>query len=136
MTEDRIVRASWAGTAVFVVTSVTAVLVEDARPVAVTVALALFVAGTVAFVVALARGIARSRVEEITLPGLFFLSGTAPADVRRHLLGAAITQTVVAFATAGARPYTSLAFGILVPIYGLGLAGLWGATRGTYAPRG
>ena len=133
---DQIVAASWAGTALFVVTSVTAVLVDGGRGVAVAVDLVLFTAGTVAFVVALARAIARSRVEQITLPGLFFLSGTAPTGVRRQLLASAVVQTVVAFVTALARPYTSLAFGILVPVYGLGLAGLWGATRGTYAPRG
>jgi hypothetical protein len=136
MGDDPIVRASWAGTAVFIVTSGVAVGVDGARGVAVAVDLALFLAGTVAFVVALARGIARSRVEQITLPGLFFLSGSAPAGVRRQLLASAAVQVVVAFVTAGARPYTSLAFGILVPVYGLGLAGFWGATRGTYAPRG
>jgi hypothetical protein len=134
--DDRIVRASWIGTAVFVVTAVVAVAVDGGRGVAVAVDLALFLAGTVAFVVALARAIGRSRVEEITLPGLFFLSSTAPAGVRRHLLASAAVQVVVAFVTAGLRPYTGLAFGILVPVYGLGLAGLWGATRGTYAPRG
>jgi hypothetical protein len=133
---DPIVRASWAGTAVFTVVSFVAVLVDGARGVAVAVDLALFVAGTAVFVVALARAIGRSRTEQITLPGLFFLSGTAPDGVRRQLLASVIVQVVVAFVTAGVRPYTSLAFGILVPVYGLGLAGLWGATRGTYAPRG
>jgi hypothetical protein len=45
-------------------------------------------------------------------------------------------EVVVAFTTAGLRPYTNLAFGILVPIYGLALVGLWGATRGRYEARG
>jgi hypothetical protein len=120
----------------FAVTSALAVLVDSARGGAVAVDLVLFAAGTVAFVVALARGIGRSRTEQVTLPGLFFLSGTAPADVRRQLLASAAVQTGVAFLSAGLRPYTAVAFGILVPVYGLGLAGLWGATRGTYAPRG
>jgi hypothetical protein len=44
-------------------------------------------------------------------------------------------QIVVAVATAAARPFTPLAFGILVPLYGLGLAGVWGAAFGTFAPR-
>jgi hypothetical protein len=56
--------------------------------------------------------------------------------VRRHLLASAAVEVVVALLTAGLRPYTGLAFGILVPVYGLGLAGLWGATRGTYEARG
>lgn len=136
MPDDPIVRASIAGTVVFVAVTIGALFVEGLRPLAVAVDLVLFAAGTVAFVVALARAIGRSRVEEITMPGLFFLSGTAPALVRRQLLAAAAVEVVVALVGAGLRPYTSLAFGVLVPVYGLGLAGLWGATRGTYAPRG
>ena len=133
---DPVVRASWAGTAAFVVTSFLAVAVEDLQPVALAVALILFAAGTVVFIVALARAISRSRHELLTLPGVFFLQDSAPADVRRHLLASVAVEVVVAFVTAGLRPYTSLAFGILVPVYGLGLTGLWGAARGRYQARG
>jgi hypothetical protein len=42
---------------------------------------------------------------------------------------------VVAFAAAALRPFTSLAFGILVPMWGLALAGVWGARHGTFGPR-
>jgi hypothetical protein len=42
---------------------------------------------------------------------------------------------VVAVATAAVRPFTPLAFGILVPLYGLGLAGVWAAAFGTFGPR-
>lgn len=136
MTDDPIVRASIAGTAVFVVVTVVALFISGVRPVTVAVDLVLFAAGTVAFVAALARAIGRSRTEEITMAGLFFLSGTAPAPVRRQLLASVAVEVVVALVAAVLRPYTSLAFGVLVPVYGLGLAGLWGATRGTYAPRG
>jgi hypothetical protein len=31
--------------------------------------------------------------------------------------------------------YSPLAFGILVPVFGLGLCGLWGARYGTFEPR-
>jgi hypothetical protein len=133
---DPIVRASWAGTAAFVVVAAVAVAVDGARGVAVALDLTLFLAGTVVFVVALARAIGRSRHEQLDLPGLFFLSGSAPPVVRRHLLASAAVEVVAALVTAGLRPYTGLAFGILVPVYGLGLAGLWGATRGTYEARG
>jgi hypothetical protein len=44
-------------------------------------------------------------------------------------------QVVVALVTAIARPFTGLAFGILVPVFGLGLAGLWGARRGSFPSR-
>lgn len=131
----RIVRASWAGTAVFAVTAGAAVVFSAAGIVALGVALALFAAGCAAFAAAYYRAVGRSRLEEISVLPLFFLGGAAPAGVRRLLLGAVAVQVVVAFTTAGARPNTSLAFGILVPVYGVGLAGLWGARHGTFPPR-
>jgi hypothetical protein len=123
------------GTAVFTVTGVAAAVAEPARPVAVAVSLALFVLGTAAMALALLRAAGRSRTDEVTVPGVFFLTESAPPAVRRHLLGALAVQVVVALATAAARPFTSLAFGILVPVYGLGLAGLWGARHGQFGPR-
>jgi hypothetical protein len=134
--DDPLVRASWAGTAVFTAVSVLAVASHTARAAAVAVDLVLFLAGIVAFLVALARAIGRSRQELLTLPGVFFLQDSAPQTVRRHLLASVAVEVVVAFVTAGLRPYTSVAFGILVPVYALGLTGLWGAARGRYEARG
>lgn len=133
---DRLVRASWSGTVVFSITSALAVAVEGLRPLAAGVAIALFAAGTVVFLVALVRAAGRSRTETLSVAGIFFLQGSAPPDVRRLLLVSLVLEVVVAFTTAGLRPYTTLAFGILAPTYGLGVAGLWGATRGAYARRG
>lgn len=133
---DRLVRASWSGTVVFTVTSALAVAIDGLRPLAAGVAIALFVAGTVAFLVALARAAGRSRTETLSVGGIFFLQGSAPPDVRRLLLASLAVEVIVAFTAAGLRPYTALAFGILAPTYGLGVAGLWGATKGAYAPRG
>ena len=41
----------------------------------------------------------------------------------------------MAVATAAARPFTPLAFGVLAPMFGLGVMGLWGAKFGTFPPR-
>jgi hypothetical protein len=138
---ERIVRASWLGTALFGATAalaavVPASVVPAADVAALLVALALFVAGTVAFFAAYFRAVSRSRTERIGVLALFFLEGqVAPKEVRRLLLGSFGVQVAVAVATAAARPNTSLAFGILVPVYGLALAGLWGARHGTFAAR-
>ena len=128
-------RACWLGTGVFAVAAVAAVIVRSLRPVSVVVDVVLFAVGCVAFGAAYLLGLARSRSERIAVTGLYFLSGSAPADVRRSLLGALGVQVVVALATAIARPYTSLAAGTLVPMYGLGLCGLWAARHGTFPPR-
>ena len=128
-------RASWSGTAVFTVTAVGADLFTGFEAVAFVVAVALFVAGCAAFITAYFRAVGRSRAELIAVSSLFFLSGSAPMPVRRSLLGSFAVQVIVAFATAIARPYTSLAAGTLVPVYGLALCGLWGALYGTFKPR-
>jgi hypothetical protein len=126
----------WIGTALFAVAAVAGVVAPSVfRWPAVVVSLALFAAGLAGFVAAFLLSVSRSRFEVVTTPGVYFLSGSAPSGVRGRfwlLLGA---QTVVALATASIRPFTSVAFGILVPTFGLGLMALWGARYGTFAER-
>jgi hypothetical protein len=141
------VRASWAGTLLFAATAIAATVAGDrngdagamgpVRGAALVVALGLFAAGTVAFLAAYAVAVNRSREDAIGIGGLYFLAGTttAPRATKRALLASLTAQTAVALVTAGARPYTTLAFGILVPVYGLGLTGLWGARHGTFERR-
>lgn len=134
--EDPIIRAAIVGTAVFTVVAVVAAALPDQLAVvAVVVDLLLFAAGIVAFVGALLKAADRSRTEAVTLAGVFWLSGTAPREARRPLLGALAVEVTVALVTAGVRPFTGLAFGVLVPVYALGLIGLWGARHGTFAAR-
>jgi len=129
--------AAQASTAVFVVATVVAAAV-DTRPLRLATALVdvvLFVVGCALFLVALYDGAQRSREAEMTMSGWWFLTDAAPPAVRRTLLGALAVQTVTAFAGAAARPFTSLAFGILVPTLGVALAGLWGARHGSFPER-
>ena len=130
-------RASWAGTAVFVVTAVAAAVAPSTfKPAALVVAVALFAGGCAAFLWAFVVVAGRSRTDRMELPQIWFLTGSpTPAEVRRSLLGALAVQVVVGLATAGARPYTSLAAGALVPMWGLGLCGLWAARHGAFPPR-
>ncbi len=134
----RIITAAVAGTVVFVVTAVVAAVAGNAAlwP-AFLVALALFVAGCVVFVIAFAAAAERSRRDEMGIGGLFFLAGKeiAPAPVKWWLLGSLTAQVVVAIATAAVRPFSTLAFGVLVPLYGVTLCGLWAARYGHFGPR-
>lgn len=130
-------RASWAGTALFVMTAVAAdVAPSTFEPVALVVAGALFAAGCAIFFWSFVVMARRSRTERLELAQVYFLSGPpTPSCVRRSLLGAFAVEVVAALATAGIRPYTSLAAGVLVPMYGLGLCGLWAARHGAFPPR-
>jgi hypothetical protein len=90
----------------------------------------------------------RSREQEISVAELYFLMGQAiPKKVKVVMHSCLTAQCVVAVATALARPNTlqegaesssrgsTLAFGVLVPVLGLGLNGLWAATYGTFGAR-
>jgi hypothetical protein len=133
-----IIAFAWQATALFSVTAIVAAIWPSLflRVVAVTVALLLFAVGMILFLVAYLRSIGRSRYELISVAGVYLMTGgVASAPVRRSLYAALAAQTVVALATASARPYSSLAFGVLVPLLGLALCGLWSARWGTFAPR-
>jgi len=130
-----LITVAWAGTVLFVVTATIAVFVEPFRLVSAGVALLLFALGIVGMLMAFAGAVERSRTEDIGMGGLYFLAGSAPKDVQRHLMGATAVQTVVALTTASIRPFTALAFGILVPMFGLGVAGLWAARHGEFPKR-
>lgn len=105
-------------------------------------ALALFAAGIVAFLWGWWAAVQRSRTEQMAVAELYLLMGPAiPRSVARTMNAALTVQIVVALATAFARNSTdgkagsTLAFGVLVPMFGLGLNGLWAAEHGTFGPR-
>jgi hypothetical protein len=135
--DDRIVRFDLWATAAFTVVQVLAVALPDTfSVVSVPVSLALFLVGSVAFLWGFAVAIGRSQYEVVTLGGLFFLGeDTAPAEVRRALRVLLAVQVVVAVAAASVRPFSELAFGILVPMLGLGLITLWAARHGEFAAK-
>lgn len=130
-----IVRLSWVGTAVFAAVSGVAVVASRLQPFALALDVVFFLAGCGIFLWAIAVAAGRSRQVEMGIGGLFFLAGSAPAGVRRSLMASLATQVVVAFVTAGLRLFTPLAGGMLVPVLGLGLAGLWGARHGSFEAR-
>jgi|EndMetStandDraft_3_1072993.scaffolds.fasta_scaffold311329_2 hypothetical protein len=136
----RIMRLAWWGTGVFVATAVAGALSEGVlRSVAAVVAFVLFAVGIVLFFAAYARAVSRSRFDAVNVGGVYLLLGTAPGAVQLRLLGALALQLVVAVATAAAtasvRPFTPLAFGLLVPMFGLACCGLWGAYHGAFPAR-
>jgi hypothetical protein len=131
-----IIRASWIGTGVFSVTAIlSAIAPRTFIALSVGVALILFFAGMAIFLWAYAVAVGRSRTDLIGMGGLFFLAGSAPRAVQRTLLGSLIVEVVVALGTAAVHPFTPLAFGVLAPMYGLALCGLWAARHGQFPPR-
>jgi hypothetical protein len=96
----------------------------------------LFAVGTGALLWGYALGVSRSRTSVVTLPGLFFLgAGAAPAETRQRFRIALAIQVVAVVAAALVRPDTEVAFGVLAPLFGLGLMAVWGGRHGTFPAR-
>jgi hypothetical protein len=134
---DGIVALDLVGTGVFVAMATLATILPDevARAAAL-VDVALFGVGVVAFLWAYAIAVARSRTDAVSVAGVYFLADdVAPRPTRIRIRLALAIQVVVAIVTASIRLYTAVAFGVLVPMFGLGLMGLWGARHGRFAPR-
>lgn len=147
--DSAIVRADVALTALFVTSSSLAAVVFEGwvKVQGVAVALGCFAVGVVTFLWGYWDAVQRSRTDEMAVAELYMLMGPAiPKGVKRVMLACLTVQSVAALATALARPTTpaddggsstgsTLAFGVLVPLLGLGLNGLWAARHGRFGPR-
>ena len=133
---EAIINGSWAGTGIYVALAIVGTIFPDsfATPTAI-LSGALFVIGCVAFFWAYAVAVSRSRTDLIGIGGLYFLAGTAPKLVRYRLRLSLAVEVVAALVSSSIRPFTPMAFGFLVPVFGLGMCGLWGARHGTFEPR-
>jgi hypothetical protein len=131
---DNLVNLVFAGTGAIAGTSIAAAILPGTFGVAHAIlASVLFVVGTGALLWAYALGVSRSRTLAVTLAGLFFLSGaTAPPELRRRFRIALAVQVVAVVAAAAVRPYTVVAFGVLAPVFGLGLMSMWGGRHGSF----
>ena len=140
-----IVMADVVGTIAFTITAITAAVVfsTPSQWVGAITAMALFAVGVFAFIWSFWNAVQRSRDEQIAVTQVYLLLGSpTPRRVRRIMLSMLLIQTVVGLTTAIARseaedgsPGTSLAVGVLVPMFGIGLNGLWCAFHGVFPPR-
>lgn len=130
-----IVQAAWAGAALQAAAVAAAIATRWGRGPHVVVCTLLAAGGVGAAAVAFLRAVSRSRAEQVDVAGLFLLIGSAPRRTRRWLWGAVAASTAVGLAGAAIRPYTSLAFGVLAPMWPYGLTVLWNASHGAFPAR-
>ncbi|MEO5901279.1 MAG: hypothetical protein ABIR68_14295 [Ilumatobacteraceae bacterium] len=141
-----IVRFGIVGTVLFVVAMAIAVPLRTARSGQVLIAAAsmlLFAAGVATSLWAYTSALERSRTAEVGVSNLFLLTGpTAPKPVRLTLWACLVVQIVVAIAGASIGiagldkdQLNALAFGVLVPMFGIGVNGIWAARHGSYGAR-
>ena len=139
-----IVRSNILFTGVFTVLTLVAawLFTPGLRGLIVAVDLALFAVGCFAFIWSYFSAVQRSRTDEISVAGLFALTGgVAPRRITLVMNSCLSAQVVVGLIGAIVRSSTdgragsTLAFGVLVPIFGLGLNGLWSSRLGVFPPR-
>jgi hypothetical protein len=132
----RLVQASWAGTAVLAVAVLAgSVALDDVAPLVVAVSGAMFVGGSVAFFVGYAKAVDRSRRELLGIGGIYFMAGSTPRRVRRSMMASLAVEVVLVVIAVAVKPFSSLVFTSLAPMWGLGLAGAWAARHGSFPPR-
>ena len=130
----RLLLADLVGTAAFAVITLVAALSDADAVVLANLAVVgvLFVGGCVGFAVGFLRAAGRSRREVVDLAGLFYLTGSAPDEVRRPFLGAWFAQMAIA---VGAIAVTRPPFGVMAPVWGIGLITWWASSHATFPPR-
>jgi hypothetical protein len=142
----RVVRLDLAGTAAFLIALAIAVPYRNhrfAQFLIAGVSMALFAIGVATSLWAYTRALDRSRVEEVGVANLYLLTGdTAPKVVGRTLTLALVVQVLAAVGGAwigvvglDEGQLNALAFGVLVPMFGIGMNGVWAARHGSYGPR-
>ena len=120
--------------ALLLVTLVIAVSDSDAAQVLnLVVAGVLFLGGCVGFTIGFLRAVGRSRTEQIDMAGLFYLTGSAPKETQRAFMGLWFAQiAIAAVSIAFSRP---VPFGVMAPLWGIGIIAWWGSVHGTFPPR-
>ncbi len=129
-----IVRLDAVGTAVLVLVTIVASFWEGTATdlLNLVVSGALFLGGCAAFTVGFFRAVGRSRTEVVDLAGLFYLTGSAPRVARRSLLGLWFLQiTTAAASVVAVQP----PFGVMAPVWGIGLLAVWGSRHGSFPVR-
>lgn len=132
---SRIIRIDAAGTVTLILVTILASVVTSGTTGALNlvVSAALFLGGCAAFTAGFLRAVNRSRTEVIDLAGLFYLTGAAPREPRRAMLGLWFVQ--IATATISVTT-VSPPWGVMAPVWGIGLLTLWSARHGRFPARG
>jgi hypothetical protein len=133
---SRLLRFDALGTGAFVISAASGVINTSWIPFTAIVSGLLFCVGMAAMLWTFGRAVQRSRTEAIGMGGLYFLAGdTAPAYLRRPFMVLLAVQVVGGFAAAASHVYTAMAACVLVPVFGIGMGGLWGSRYGVFPPR-
>ncbi len=135
MTSLPVLRRAAAAVGVFhlVATGVALAAGSSVRAVLAVAFVVLFLVGSVIFMVGFVIAAGRSREESVSVAGAFFLGdGAVSGRDRRWFGGWLLLSVVVGVGGASLAPFTAVAFTVLVPMFGIGLAALVGSRHGVF----
>ena len=139
-----VVRADIIGTVLIAAVGALGLVSEAlARSLLVPVSSVAAAAGVIAFVWSYFRAVSRSRDHEISVSQLYGVAGkVAPPGVKRRLqwclwgqVVVAVAVTAIGFSQTEPQEFNWPAVIIVVPLYGMGLNGVWVSCFGTFGPR-
>ncbi|MBI5087526.1 MAG: hypothetical protein HZB15_01275 [Actinobacteria bacterium] len=141
-----LVRADVIGTALFALAVAVGIPLDDERPIQVAfgvISMVLFIIGAAGCLWAYVSALERSRTDEIGVANLYLLTGpTAPRPIKLTMTLALVAQVslallgaIVGAAGLSGNQVNALAFGILVPMFGLAMNALWAVRHGSFGPR-
>ncbi len=131
-----LLRLTWQSTVLLAVVAAFGLMApESSGSLVVIVSSTMFISGLFLLLLGLAHGIKRSRVDTVTVAGLFLLQDSAPRPVQRLFGWSMVAQLGVAFTAAALKPYSDIAFVILAPMLPIGSAALWSAQHGFFPTR-
>lgn len=135
--EPGLIRLNQAVTAAFALTATATHLSAGSLDVPFAAAAAILSAVGVGFAsLGFWNGIQRSRVDDVSLAGLLAVDKSfVPKLARNSIWVANASQIAIAFTAAILRPFTEQAFALLVPMFGIGVATLWGSRFARFHPR-
>ncbi len=135
--EERLVKFSIRSSMAFAAATVVTYVADGSLNVVYAIGCTItFVVGVALFALGMWNGIQRSRVDDVTLTGLVAIDAShVPKATRNALWLAVLIQVVVSILFASLRPFTQQAFGLLVPVLGLGIATLWGSRFASFHAR-
>lgn len=119
-----------------VMTAIAVALAGSIRGIIAIAFVVVFLVSIVVFIAAFFTAANRSRTEHVSVVGAFFLGdGAVTSQDRLVFTGAAIVQAIVGIVGSSLRPFTAVAFSVLVALAGLAMMALVGARYGRFLSR-
>jgi len=132
---DYLIKLSYIGTALFLITGVVASIQSAFEIVYVIVSLTMFSIGVLLGMRAFAQSVSKSRYELITTIDLIKLPQGTPQKIKVMLYGSLMIEVIGSIVIASMQSSSNFAFGVLASLFALGNLNMWAIINGRFQKR-